>query len=123
MRRIVLAVPFLLTACAIGPSLQTRMAAYIGAPEAQLVQALGVPDKQISVDGVDYLAYVRQQAQLEPEMDLSFGAWGGPFWGPYYGGFTDLAVPRDIDVWSCEITFTVKDGKVWNVTFKGNDCN
>lgn len=123
MRRLTLFLLPLLTACATGPSLQTRMTAYVGAPEDKLVQALGVPDKHITVNGVDYLAYVRQRAQVEPDVaDIGFGAWGGPYWGPYYGGFYDMGLPRDVQVWSCEITFTVKDSRVWDVALKGNDC-
>ena len=122
MRRAALFLLPLLSACATGPSLQTRMTAYIGAPEDRLVQSLGVPDKQITVNGVDYLAYVRQHAQVQTD-EIAMGAWGGPFWGPYYGGVYGVGLPRDVQVWSCEITFTVKDGKVWNVTLKGNDCN
>ena len=127
MRRFAaLALPLIaLSGCATGPSLQSRMAAYIGAPEEKLVQGLGVPDKQIAVNGVDYLAYVKQQAQIEPEIvDPGLGFWGGPFWGPFYGGgVLEAGVPQNIQVWSCEITFTVKDGRVWDVTLKGNDCN
>ncbi len=113
----------LLAGCATGPSLQTRMISYMGAPEGQLVQALGVPDKQITVNGVSYLAYIRQRAQVAPTPVMGFGPWGGP-WGPYgYGGGFATTLPAPIQVWSCETTFTVKDGHVVNVAFKGNDCN
>jgi hypothetical protein len=118
-----------LAGCATGPSLESRMAAYIGAPEAQLVQALGVPDKQITVDGVTYLAYVRRHEQVEPDMYAGgwggpwggpYGGWGGPYYGPYYGGYDGF--PRDVLVWSCETTFLIHDGKVVNFVLRGNDC-
>jgi hypothetical protein len=121
MRRIFLLVLTLLAGCATGPSLQTRMISYMGASEEQLVQALGVPDKQITVNGVSYLAYVRSRAQVAPTPVYGFGPWGGP-WGPYGGGFGGMTLPAPIQVWSCETTFAVKDGHVANVTFKGNDC-
>ncbi len=132
MRRFVLLVlpllsggaTLLLSGCATGPSLQTRMTAYIGMPEQNLVQALGVPDKQITVNGVSYLAYIRSEAQVEPNgAGLSYGYWGGPFWGPYYGSFIDTSLPQPLHVWSCETTFTVHDGRVADVAFKGNDCS
>ena len=111
-----------LAGCASGPSLQTRMIAYIGAPEDKLVQSLGVPDKQITVSGLTYLAYVRQQAQVQPSpVMMGFGGPWGP-WGPYGGGFYAASLPSQIQVWSCETTFTIKDGHVANVTFKGNAC-
>ena len=99
------------------------MAAYIGAPEDHLIQSLGVPDKQISVNGVQYLAYVRQQTQIQPGAGFGYGGWGGPYWGPYYGGGFAFAGPQNVQVWSCETTFAVKEGHVADVTFKGNDCS
>lgn len=119
-RRALLALPLCLAACAHGPSLQSRMAAYIGAPEEKLVQSLGVPDKQITVNGVQYLAYVRRQTEVIPD---TFAPWYGPYWGPYYGPFYSSGFPVDVHVWSCEVTFVVKDGKVANFTLKGNDCD
>ncbi len=123
MRRVVLLLLPLLAGCATGPSLQTRMIAYMGAPEAQLVQSLGVPDKQITVSGITYLAYIRQQSQVQPSPIIGFG--GGPWgpWGPYGGGFAAASFPSQIQVFSCETTFSIKDGHVANVTFKGNACN
>jgi hypothetical protein len=112
----------LLGSCATGPSLQTRMISYMGAPEETVVQSLGVPDKQITVNGTTYLAYIRQHAQVQPSPVVGFGPWGGPY-GPYYGGFYGAALPSAIQVWSCETTFIIQGGHVANVTFKGNDCN
>ncbi len=125
MRRVVLAVPLVLAACAQGPSLQSRMAAYIGAPEDKLVQSLGVPDKHITVNDVKYLAYVQAQAQVLPS-DIpmgGFGPWGGSYWGPYYGPYYSAAFPQDVQVWSCEVTFILKDGKVTGFTLRGNNCD
>ncbi|MDD2703968.1 MAG: hypothetical protein PHU07_01330 [Acidocella sp.] len=99
------------------------MASYIGAPEAVLVQSLGVPDKQITVNGVTYLAYIRRHEQVDPDNYAwggPYGPWAGPYWGPYYGGG---GFPRNVQVWSCETTFMVKDGKVFNVALRGNDCS
>jgi hypothetical protein len=113
-----LALAGLLTGCATGPSLESQLAAYIGAPEAGLVQKLGVPNRQINVNGVDYLAYqVRYQAQT-----FSGGSyyWGGPFWGPGWGAYG--SIPQDVQVWSCEATFALVKGKVASFSLRGNDC-
>jgi len=122
MRRVVLVLPLLLAGCTQGPSLQSRMAAYIGAPEDKLVQALGVPDKHITVNGVQYLAYVQGHAQVMPSDFAMGGPYWGPYWGPHYGPYYYAGLPQDVQVWSCEITFTLKDGKVTGFTLKGNDC-
>jgi hypothetical protein len=120
MRRFILLLPLLLAACQTGPSLQTRMISFMGASENTLIQSLGVPDRQITVGGINYLAYVRSRTQV-----LSTGGpfWGGPWggWGPY-GGWSG-PVSSSVVVWSCETTFAVQDGRVVNVSFKGNDCN
>ena len=124
MRRVLFLLLPLLSGCATGPGLESRMAAYIGAPEQNLVESLGVPDKQIAVNGVEYLAYVRSRTQIEPSAaGIGVGFGGGPFGGPGYGGFSDAALPQNVQVWSCETIFIVKDGRVANVTFKGNDCD
>jgi hypothetical protein len=110
-----------LVGCAQGPSLQSQMSAYVGSSEANLVLSLGVPDKQVTVNGVKYLAYVRQQAQVESYS----GSWGGPwrgYWGPYYAAYYNPGFPNNIYVWSCEVTFQVQNDKVYNVTLKGNYC-
>lgn len=108
-----------LSGCATGPSLQSRLAAYIGMPEASLVKALGVPARQIDVNGVKYLAYqVRYQAQSSPAMPPAFwGGYGGPGWA------WSAPVPQSVQVWSCEATFALVDDKVQSFTLRGNDCN
>jgi hypothetical protein len=106
--------------CASGPGLQARMGAFVGASEQTLVQDLGVPDKQIAVGGVTYLAYVRVQSQMVPEGFV--GVYGGPYWGPYDGPVMMAPLPEQVQSWNCEITFVVKDGKVAGVGFRGNDC-
>ncbi len=112
-----------LAGCASGPGLQSRLAVYIGAPEQKLVLDLGVPARQISVNGVDYLAYpIKYQVQTSPGGPYWGGAYyyqGGPFWGPY-GGFS--ALPADVQIWSCEATFAVVQGKVESFALRGNDC-
>lgn len=105
-----------LNGCATGPNLQSRLAAYIGAPEADLVRSFGVPDRQIEVKGVKYLAYqVRYQAQTTPTMIP------GPYWGPGWAWYPPM--PQDVQVWACEATFVLTDDKVQTFYLRGNDCN
>jgi hypothetical protein len=114
-----------LTGCVTGPSLQSRMAAYIGDNAQSLVQNLGVPDKQITVNGVQYLAYVRRYQEIEPGY-LAFGGYGpygGPFYGsPYAGGFYGAGFPSQVNEFSCETTFLLKDDRVVSFSLRGNYC-
>jgi hypothetical protein len=108
-----------LAGCTVGPSLHDRMAAYIGASEQQLVQSLGVPDKQITTNGITYLAYDRRSEEVEgDEFAAPYGPWP---WG--YGPFYAPVFPQTVYVWSCETTFQLKDGHVVTFTLQGNDCS
>jgi hypothetical protein len=113
--------------CAMGPSLQSRMAAYMGDTSQALVQSLGVPDKQITTGGVQYLAYdVRHEEQIEPN-DFAYGGFGDPFGGPFYpgglyGGVYASGLPQQVQDWTCTTTFMLKNDKVFNFSLRGNDC-
>lgn len=110
-----------LSGCATGPSLQSRLAVYIGASEADLVHSFGVPDRQIEVKGVKYLAYqVRYQAQTAPAM-LPPPYWGPGYWGP--GWAWSAPMPQNVQIWACEATFVLVDDKVQTFSLRGNDCN
>ncbi|HEY1856291.1 hypothetical protein [Acidocella sp.] len=97
------------------------MAAYIGADMPTLVQHFGVPDKQITVNGVQYVAYEQWHQEITP------GGWYGPYGGPFYGGFYPAyyggGLASQVITYSCETTFVLKEGKVSSFTLRGNDCN
>ena len=125
-RKFLFLLPFVaLSGCATGPSLQSQMAAYIGKSEQTLVQSLGVPDKQITVNGIEYLAYDRHREEVTPGAYL--GGFYGPYGGPLYGGgfypeVYDANFPPRVIFYACEITFMLKDGQVFDFTLRGNDC-
>jgi hypothetical protein len=121
MRKIWIFAVLLLASCATGPSLQSRMAAYIGASGETLVQNLGVPDKQITLNGVQYLAYVREQTTVTAPPPLFYGGYGG-LYRPY-GGFYAYGLPSTVTVWRCDITFMLHADKVVSFTLRGNYCN
>lgn len=114
-----------ISACATGPGLQSRMASYTGATEDQLIQKLGVPDKQITVNGVQYLAYDEHHLDVTPGFNAFGGFYGGGYYGgPYFGGapFLDAGFPPTIEDRGCETTFSLRDNKVVSFSFRGNDC-
>ena len=113
-----------LASCATGPSLQSRMAAYTGASAETLVQDLGVPDKQLTLNNFQYLAYVRQQVSVTPTVPIFF-PYGpfAPYGGFYNAGFYSGGFTPSATVWRCEITFTLQHDKVLGVTLRGNACS
>jgi hypothetical protein len=124
MKRTCLLILLALAGCATGPSLESRMAGYIGASSQTLVQQLGVPDKQITVDGNQYLAYDRSRTVVSPGLVTGggFGPYfGGPFGGGFYGG-PAFVTPPSVNVYSCETTFLLEKDHVVSFTLRGNDC-
>ncbi len=129
MRRIALLLLLPLAACATGPSLQSRMAAYTGASAETLVHSLGVPDKQVTLKGVQYFAYSEHHTEIDPGIGYGFvpyygapyaggGFFGGPIYSGNFGGF-----PPTVNEYSCETTFSLRDDKVFSYSLRGNDCS
>ncbi len=120
MRRYLLPLVLLvaLSGCATGPSLQSRMATYIGASSQTLVQNFGVPDRQITTDGVEYLAYtLRHEDDVIPmDYDIGFAGEDG------FGGFLGAGLPHPVRQYSCVVTFMLKNDKVYSFMLRGNDC-
>ncbi len=115
-----------LAGCATGPSLQTRMAVYIGANTQTLVQNLGVPDRRMTVNGIEYLAYDQQSAVVSPWAYSGgyYGSYGWPYYGSrFYPNAYGPGIPSRVFFYGCETTFMVKNDKVLSFTLRGNDCD
>jgi hypothetical protein len=95
---------------------QALLNEFVGRPEPEVVQQLGVPDRTYETGGVKYLAYDESRMQIVPGVP-AFGA--GPWWayGAYGGGF-----PPELINLVCETTFAVADGVVKSYTLRGNAC-
>ena len=108
-----------LTGCEVGPSLATRLQAYVGQPEAVLVQGLGVPNRTITSGGIKFLAYDWQSSTIIPG-NPGFVAWGWGGLGPWGVGW---AIPPTIVVTGCEATFQMTPADaVATFTLRGNAC-
>jgi hypothetical protein len=119
MRKILcLAALLSVSACATGPGLQSRMAAYTGASAETLVKDLGVPDKQITLDGVQYFAYDQHHILVSPGF-YAFGSYSPFYDGPFY----NAGFPPTVTEAGCETTFALRDNKVVSFTLRGNDCS
>lgn len=106
MRRLSLALPLVLAACA-GSSFTERLAPFVGLPEAELVARLGVPDRAAEVQGRRFVTYALTRDTLVP---TGFG----PGWRRF---------PLDQVVTSrCEVTFEVTGGSVRGASHRGDGC-
>ena len=118
MRRFIpllLAIP--LVGCGNGlAARQAYLNQFIGHPDSELVQRLGVPMRTYETKGVRYLAYNESRVQLIPSLP-PYGS--GPWWNRADGG----GAPTQVVNLVCETTFAVADGNVKSYTLRGNACD
>lgn len=118
MRRAALfLLPALLAACAQGPTLDQRLSTFIGRSEADLVAALGVPVRTHEVEGRRFLQFEQRRTVevAQPGMYRpSYGPWG-PRWGYWAPGSSYAVV-------GCDLTFTLRDGRVESYSYRGEGC-
>jgi hypothetical protein len=117
MRRLVLpCLTLLLFGC--GDQLaqrRTYLNQFVGHPDSELVQQLGVPSRTYETGGVKYLAYDERRVDFVPGLP-PFGP--GPWWA--YGAYG--GAPPQIVTLVCETTFAVDSGVVKSYALRGNAC-
>jgi hypothetical protein len=104
----------LLAACATGPGIEARLAPFVGQTEAALVASLGVPTRTHEVDGLRFLQYEERRQELH-HLD--------PYWGRPYGRFAPMPLAGPMLLTrSCDVTFTLRAGRVEGFAIRGDDC-
>ncbi len=99
--------------CATGPTLDQRLLPFVGRGEAELVAALGVPERTYEVEGRKFLTF---------EDRRSYIVAGDPFLYPRYSRFGPYFAPPGYIVRTCEITFAVRQGRAEGFTYRGDGC-
>ena len=94
----------ILAGCATKAGFESRMSAYIGRSESELVASLGVPARTYEAEGRRFLQYERRKIVGE-----SMGGWG------WAGGYT-------VQTWDCNVTFELVNHVVESFSSRGNDC-
>ncbi|HTB43885.1 MAG TPA: hypothetical protein VK741_09690 [Acetobacteraceae bacterium] len=95
---------------------QALLDRFVGHPDSELVQQLGVPARTYETDGVKYLAYIESRVQIVPGLPINAP---GPWWA--YGGYGGGWPPQVVNL-KCETTFAVAGGVVKSYTLRGNAC-
>jgi hypothetical protein len=104
----------LLAGCAAGPGIEARLAPFVGRTEAELVAGLGVPNRTYDVEGLRFLQY-EERRQVLHQLD--------PYWGRPYGRFAPLPLAAPVLLTrSCDVTFTLRQGRVEGFAIRGDDC-
>ncbi len=107
-----------LAACAVGPTLDERLAGYVGRTELEVVSALGVPTRSYETGGQKFLQYEERRTVAFP---AGFG--GGPFIGPYGRGFYGGGyVGTQYAPVQCDVTFALQADRVVGYSFRGQGC-
>lgn len=118
MRRLIalpllaLALPWVSACTPPGQARQAYLTQFVGQPELNLINALGVPDRSYETDGLKFLAFVESQVDAVQPM---------PFYGPPYWGVS-AGFPMQVVQWQCETTVVIRNGIVLNFSFRGNAC-
>jgi hypothetical protein len=89
---------------------------FVGGPDSELVQQLGVPNRTYETGDVKYLAYDERRTVIAPALP-PYGP--GPWWA--YGGYGGGFPPTVVNL-TCETTFAVAGGVVKSYTLHGNAC-
>lgn len=109
-----IAMLLLLAGCATGPGIEARLAPFIGQTEAALVAGLGVPTRTHEVDGLRFLQYEEHRQVLLP---------AETFWDRPHGRFGPMPLAGPVLLTrSCDVTFTLRTGRVEGYAIRGNDC-
>ena len=101
--------------CATGPTLDQRLLPFVGRGEAELVAALGVPERTYEVEGRKFLTFEETRSYVVAGSPAFYPGFGYSRFGPYFS-------PPGYIVRTCEITFAVRQGRVESFTYRGDGC-
>ncbi|HYG87714.1 MAG TPA: hypothetical protein VD978_15750 [Azospirillum sp.] len=108
-----------LTACASGgPQIemaQRAQTALVGLPKAELLSCAGVPNRQATVDGAEYLTYTARPDNAGGSPDVSLGAAMGEGIGLGQGIGVPLYSIRGTQ--GCDATFVLRGGVVQQLIY------
>lgn len=117
------ALALLLGACANPQADQALYAqqAFVGMPAQTLLSCAGVPDRQATVDNLDYFTYSSER--IVTRTTPAFASVR-PYWHPYHGWRYSPAFgmgwhhdQTEIESRDCEATFTLRNGVVERVVY------
>ena len=97
--------------------------AFIGMPKQTLLSCAGVPERSTAVDNLEYFTYTSNRTvayqsyvpYMGPGRFYGYG-YGYGYGYPYYGGY---APTYDIRNFSCQATFTLRNGVVERLVYGG----
>jgi hypothetical protein len=118
----------LMAACtrATPEAFDARMRGFVGGPEAEVVAALGVPNRSLEADGRRLLQYDIAAPAPGPTITPVLGAGVGSIgWGGGYGAGAGVGIGFGAGIPqppACTLTFEARDGRVTGFDRAGPGC-
>lgn len=109
----------LLAGCATREDFEIKLNGWLGTSEATLVAAWGPPSRFYETTDIRFLTYSNDRMAILPGSSPSYqtSMIGGMAYSTPIGGYGPLAIQL-----SCTITFEIRDGRVANWRYQGNNC-
>ena len=107
-----------------------QMASLVGRSEADLVAALGVPERTYEAEGRRFLQFENRRLVSYPSAPFygpgyggfGCGGFGGRRFGSAFGGYYGGGFAPTVETRACDVTFELRAGRVAGFTARGNDC-
>ena len=108
-----------LAGCATEEKYRAMLDSWVGAPEARLVAAWGVPAGVYEAGGAKFLSYSRLETTVLPGRAPRYTTTvvGNTAYSTPIGGLPPTAIAV-----ACETTFEIRDEIVRNYSYRGNGC-
>ncbi len=120
MKKLALALVLtLLSGCASEKKYLAVVTSWVGAPETSLVRSWGPPSNVYTTGDTKFLVYQSSRSIVVPGTAPTYQTTfvGNTAYTTAYGG----TPPSQIDL-GCQTTFEVRNGKIVDFSYRGNDC-
>lgn len=114
----------LVASCAnpVAERVATAQRTLVGLSKQQLLSCAGVPERQASADGLEFFTYTNSRIVSYPGTGMG-GWYGGPWYPGYRYGWGGWGWPGyvgdEVRTYSCEATFTLRNGSVERIVYGG----
>lgn len=119
MKRLVLIAALMLASCASEKKYLAVVTSWVGAPETALVRSWGPPSSVYSTGDTKFMVYNSSRSFVTPGTAPTYQTTfvGNTAYTTAYGG----TPATQIDL-ACQTTFEVRNGKIVDFSYRGNDC-
>lgn len=111
MKNLIIITTVLLSSCATVSKFEQRMDAKIGLTKTQLVDVMGIPDREYSSDNLHFMEYNQSHTGLTTSSDSTV-----------VNGYLINTTSKVPYTTSCKLEFKLVNGKVSSYRYNGSMC-